>query len=113
MKAKEDRLMEEVGKLNEEMRRVTAQHDSFMKDLAEATDLLHKLGQFPPSVKLRGPARKSRARASVAGQPSPLSVLKTLAAHLHRLPVLDFLSKFREFKLTAELSWVADVVTRD
>jgi hypothetical protein len=50
-KAKEDRLMEEVGKLNEEMRRVTAQHYSLMKDLAEATDLLHKLGQFPPSVK--------------------------------------------------------------
>jgi predicted nucleic acid-binding Zn-ribbon protein len=50
-KAKEDRLMKEVGKLKEEILRVAAQHDSLVKDLAEATDLLDQLGQFPPSVK--------------------------------------------------------------
>jgi hypothetical protein len=51
MKAKEDRLMEEVGTVKEEVRWVAAQHDSLVKDLAEATDLLHQLGQFSPSVK--------------------------------------------------------------
>jgi septal ring factor EnvC (AmiA/AmiB activator) len=42
MKVKEDRLVEEVGKLKEEIRQMAAQRDSHVKELAEVNDLLNK-----------------------------------------------------------------------
>jgi hypothetical protein len=53
MKVKEDRLMEEVGKLKEEIRQRAAEQDSLAKELAEAKDLSNKLRvkQFAPSMK--------------------------------------------------------------
>jgi chromosome segregation ATPase len=53
MKAKEDRLMGEVGKLKEEIRPRVARQDSLVKELVEVKDLLNKLGvkQFAPSMK--------------------------------------------------------------
>jgi hypothetical protein len=54
-KAKEDRLMEEIAKLKEEIRQRAAEQDSHVKELTEAKDLWNKLRvkQFPPSVTIR------------------------------------------------------------
>jgi hypothetical protein len=48
MMVKKDRLMEEVGKLKEDVRRMAGQHDSLLKELVEAKDLLNK-SPLPPA----------------------------------------------------------------
>jgi hypothetical protein len=59
--------MKEIWKLKVEIRWVAAQHDSLMKEPAEATDLLHRLAQHKESFIVAIPdlvARKQSVRTA-------------------------------------------------
>jgi hypothetical protein len=77
MKAKEDRLTEEIGKLKEEIRPRVAQQDSLVKELVEAKDLLNKLGveQFASSMK-KGKAKDQQ------GEQMEIDLPDGIIAHL-------------------------------
>jgi hypothetical protein len=59
LKAKEDQLMKEVEKLKEEIRRMATEHDSLLKELAEAKDLPNKSPLPPTSPKPLQPLEKA------------------------------------------------------
>jgi hypothetical protein len=70
--------MEEVGKLKKEIRQRAAEQDSHVKELAEAKDLLNKLGveQFPPSIK--------KKKIQVGPQEVEIDVPDGIITHLTR-----------------------------